>query len=120
MGVKKTQTEQFTTVAMVPLRCFLDWSWKLDIRTAYGRGSLTEVCLFGWITAIYKYFFFNGLINLKVKVGIVCKLDTDVQKNITKLIFELWDIDFTHRTSTAPIGKGKRSLTMVCPSLDHH
>src|ERR1700726_4069429 len=115
MGSGKIQTEQFTIVVVVPLRCFRDWSWKLAIRTAYG--SLTEVCLFGWTTAIYKYFFFNGLINLKVKVGILCKVDTDAQKNITKLIFELWDIDFTHRTRTAPIGRGKRSLTVVCPSL---
>jgi len=47
------------------------------------------------------------LLIVQVKLGIVCKVGVDIQRNINLLIFEFWEFDYTHCTRTARMGRPK-------------
>jgi len=53
------------------------------------------------------------LLIIQVKLGIVCKLGVDIQRNIDLLIFEFWEFDFAHCTRTARMGCPKKTEHFV-------
>jgi hypothetical protein len=56
------------------------------------------------------------LLIVQVKLGIVCKVGVDVQKNVNLLIFEFWEFDQTHCTDTARMGRPKKTDQLVIPN----
>lgn len=53
------------------------------------------------------------LLITQVKLGIVCKVGVDVQRNINLLLFEFWTFDFEHCTQTSPLGRAKKVSAIV-------
>jgi len=45
------------------------------------------------------------LLIVQVKLGIVCKVGVDIQRNINLLIFEFGEFDYTDCTGTARMGR---------------
>ena len=53
------------------------------------------------------------LLIVQVKLGIVCKVGVDIQRNINLLIFEFWEFDYTHCTPTARMGRPTKTEQFV-------
>jgi len=53
------------------------------------------------------------LLIVQVKLGIVCKVTVDVQRNINLLVFEFWEFDYTNCTRTARMGRPKKTEQFV-------
>ena len=53
------------------------------------------------------------LLIVQVKLGIVCKVGVDVQRNVNLLIFEFWEFDYTHCTCMAKMGRPEKTEQFV-------